>query len=178
MKRPEPGHHVPDETIAQPIAELQALPQLSPPPALWSAVCDQMDRQALARRSRHRGWMVSGLAAALALAVGIGVFNSPSMPPSALETASSTPASTELIQVRQLSALLEASLRQQQVGAVSTGALESLVYLENELGWLDIRLASRPGDLELWQRRIELLDEMNRLYGRNHWQTQMKLTSL
>ncbi len=178
MKRSEADHQLPDESAAQPIAELHDLPQLSPPPALWAAVRDQMDQQALARRSRRRGWMISGLAAALALAVGIGVFTTPSTQPPALDTASSTPASTELIQVRQLSALLEARLRQQQVGAVSTGALESLVYLENELGWLDIRLASQPGDLELWQRRIELLDEMNRLYSRNHWQTQMKLTSL
>lgn len=178
MKRSKADHQLADESAAQPIAELQALPQLSPPPALWAAVRDQMGQQARARRFRRKGWMISGLAAALALAVGIGVFNTPSTPPPAPETASSTPAGTELIQVRQLSALLEARLRQQQVGAVSTGALESLVYLENELGWLDIRLASQPGDLELWQRRVELLDEMNRLYSRNHWQTQMKLTSL
>jgi hypothetical protein len=137
-----------------------------------------MDQQALARRARHRGWLVSGLAAALALTVGIALLQAPSMPPTTIETAESTTAGAELIQIRQLSALLEASLRQQQVGAVSTGALESLVYLENELGWLDIRLASQPADLALWQRRIELLDEMNRLYSRNHWQTQMKLTSL
>jgi hypothetical protein len=84
----------------------------------------------------------------------------------------------ELVQIRRLSAALESSLRDKRQGAVSTLALEELVLMENELGWLDMRLGSQPGDLELWQRRVEILGDMNRLYSRNHWQNQIRLTSL
>ena len=73
--------------------------------------------------------------------------------------------------------MLEASLRRQNLGAVNTASVESLVWLENELGWLDTRLASNPNDLDLWQQRNQLLEEMNQLYGRNSWQAQMQQAS-
>ena len=161
-----------------PIAELSALPPASAPPQLWAAIRDELDTNAHSRARSRLTWIGSGLAAGLALVVGLTLFQpaSDSVPMPEIAQESSLPG--ELVQVRRLSAALETSLREKQQGAVSTLALEELVLMENELGWLDMRLASQPGDLELWQRRVEILGDMNRLYSRNHWQNRIRLTSL
>jgi hypothetical protein len=152
---------------------LNTLPPLDPPPALWRAIETEMDQ----RRTRrdHRRWTLisTSIAAVVVLAVVVGLIGQP-----AVQAPTPTESDPALIQARLVSAMLEAQLRQQHFGAVSTGAVEALVWLENELGWLDARLASDPNNLELWQRRTELLSEMNRLYGQNHWQSEMRLTSL
>jgi hypothetical protein len=83
-----------------------------------------------------------------------------------------------LVQARQRSALLEAQLRQNALRAVNVSAMDRLLYLESELGWLDTRLASQPNDLSLWQERIELLGEMNRQYDLSNWQSDVRLTRL
>ena len=159
--------------------KFEDLPPLEPPPALWSAIRSELDQRGRARRLRLGGWLAS---AAAAVAVLVVVVHLVQFPDPATDTDAMTPAvadanDSSLIQVRQLSALLEARLRQQHFSAVSSGSVESLVWLENELTWLDFRLASQPDDLELWQRRTELLAEMNRLYEYDNWQSQMRLTS-
>jgi hypothetical protein len=152
---------------------LNALPPLDPPPALWRAIETELDQQQTSRR--HRRWTLisTSIAAAIVLAVVVGLVRQPDIQPAAQAGSDST-----LVQARQVSALLEAQLRQQSLSAVSTSSVESLVWLEQELGWLDMRLATNPNDLELWQRRAELLGEMNQLYGQNSWQAQMLQTRL
>lgn len=160
------------------IAELRDLAPISAPPQLWAAIRDDMDQRATTRSRRSWTWMGSALAASLALVVGLTLFQPvvETMPGPGIPQESAP--SSELVQMRRLSAALEANLRDNQQGAVSTQALEDLVLMENELGWLDMRLAGQPGNLELWQRRVEILGDMNRLYSRNDWQNQMRLTSL
>jgi hypothetical protein len=162
--------NTPDHALSH---QLRELPPLDPPPALWRSIEGELDRQHSARRQRRWAIASSAVAAAIVLAVVVGLVQQPAIQPPAMPD--SDPA---LVQARQVSALLEAQLRQQHYGAVNTSTVESLVWLESELGWLDARLASDPNNLELWQRRTELLGEMNRLYGQSHWQSEMRLTSL
>lgn len=159
--------------------KFENLPPLDPPPALWSAIRSELDQRARARRLRRTGWLASAAAAVAVMAfmVHLMPFPNPVTEPAVTESVVAETGEPALIQIRQLSALLEARLRQQHFSAVSSGSLESLVWLENELTWLDIRLASQPDDLELWQRRTELLAEMNRLYQHDNWQSQMRLTT-
>lgn len=164
------------------INELSALPPASAPPQLWAAIRNELDTEAHSKTRTRLAWIGSGLAAALALVIGMTLFQPANQPASDSvampETARESSLADEMVQMRRLSAALEASLRDKQQGAVSTLALEELVLMENELGWLDMRLASQPGNLDLWQRRVEILGDMNRLYSRNHWQNQIRLTSL
>lgn len=159
--------------------KFEDLPPLEPPPALWSAIRSELDQRGRARRLRLGGWLASAAAAVAVLVVVVHLvqFPDPATDPDAMTPAVADAKDSSLIQARQLSALLEARLRQQHFSAVSSGSVESLVWLENELTWLDFRLASQPDDLELWQRRTELLAEMNRLYEYDNWQSQMRLTS-
>lgn len=159
--------------------DFKHLPPLDPPPALWSAIRSELDQRSRARRLRRTGWVASAAAAVAVLAIVINLVHLPdrATPPAATETTIADSGDPSLTQIRQLSAVLEARLRQQHFSAVNSASVESLVWLENELAWLDIRLASDPNDLELWQRRTELLAEMNHLYERSNWQAQMQLTS-
>ncbi|MFU8831388.1 MAG: hypothetical protein ACNA7J_04440 [Wenzhouxiangella sp.] len=156
---------------------LKNLPQLDPPAALWPAVRASLERRRLNRRFRRWTQVSMAVAAVAVLAVVVVLVQQPDR-----QSDSSTDAlvvnDSALIQARQLSAAMEAQLRQQYLGAVSSASVESLVWLENELGWLDTRLTSQPDDIELWHRRAWLLAEMNRLYQRDSWQAQLQLTSL
>jgi hypothetical protein len=157
---------------------LNELPSVSPPPALWSAVRTTLDQHGQARRQRRFTWLSAGVAAAAVLAVAISLMPDPVVSPMhepAVVRASMDPA---LVQARQRSALLEAQLRQNALRAVNVSAMDRLLYLESELGWLDTRLASQPNDLSLWQERIELLGEMNRQYDLSNWQSDVRLTRL
>ena len=168
---------------------LQELPSHSPPPALWSSIRAELDQRQQARRQRRSTWISSSVAAAAVLAVLLALVQQPDLAPTPelrpmvesgeTESGQTMPsADSKLIQARQLSALLESQLRQNTLGAVNAASMDSLLYLENELGWLDIRLASQPDDLDLWQKRIELLSEMNRQYGQNSWQNDVRFTSI
>jgi len=161
---------------------LSSLPPLDPPPALWASIRSELDQRQTARRHRRGTFSASAVAAVAVavLAVVINLVHQPNLSPGPDSTSILAMSADEsaLIQARQVSALLEASLRRQNLGAVNTVSVESLVWLENELGWLDTRLASNPNDLDLWQQRNQLLNEMNRLYGQSSWQAQMQHASL
>ena len=164
-----------DQALGQALNEL---PSATPPPALWSAVRTELDQRRHARRQRRFTWASASVAAAAVLAVAINLMPDPAVTPTfepGTATASLDPA---LVQARQLSALLEAQLRQNTLRAVNASSMDRLLYLENELGWLDTRLASQPNDLSLWQRRIDLLGEMNRQYSLGDWQNDVRLTRL
>ncbi len=153
---------------------LNNLPRLEPPAALWPAVRGELDQRRRDRQFRRWAQASMAVAAVAVLTVVVVLIQQPADHP--FDTlAADDPA---LIEARQFSAAMEAQLRQQHLGAVSSASVESLVWLENELGWLDTRLASQPNDIELWQRRAVLLAEMNRLYERDSWQAQLQLTSI
>jgi len=157
---------------------LNELPSMTPPPALWSAVRTELDQRKHARRQRRFTWISASMAAAAVLAVVINVLPDPAITPAFEPEQAMASVDRELVQARQLSALLESQLRQNTLGAINASSMDRLLYLENELGWLDTRLASQPNDLSLWQQRIELLGEMNRQYGLDDWQNDVRLTSL
>jgi len=156
---------------------LNDLPLETPPPALWSAVQTELDQRKYARRQRRFTWISASAVAALLL-VAINLMPDPTASPSFVPDTATASLAAELIQARQLSALLEAQLRQNTLRAINASSMDRLLYLENELGWLDTRLASQPNDLSLWQRRIDLLGEMNRQYGLGDWQHDVRLTRL
>jgi hypothetical protein len=151
---------------------LNNLPPLEPPPALWAAVrteLDQRRRQRVHQRRIRRLGAVGAIAALVLVAVLLQPFDE------AIDTGRDS--DQVLIETRQLSALLESQIRQHAAGTVSAESVERLVWLEDELAWLDTRLAANPDNSELWLRRARLLVEMNRIYSRNDWQSQMRLTS-
>jgi len=166
-----------DQALGQALNEL---PPVTPPPALWSAIRIDLDQRSHARRQRRLTWISASVAAAAVLALVINILPGPAVTPTLeLEPDAATASlAPELIQARQLSALLEAQLRQNTLRAVNAASMDRLLYLENELGWLDTRLASQPNDLSLWQKRIDLLGEMNRQYGLGDWQNDVRLTRL
>lgn len=148
------------------------LPPLEPPPALWAAVRTELDQRQGQRVQRRRIRRLGAVAAIAALVVVVVLLRP------ITETADIGESSDQaLIETRQLSALLEAQIRQHAAGTVSAESVEQLVWLENEMAWLDTRLAANPDNSELWLQRARLLVEMNRIYSRNDWQSQMRLTS-
>ena len=151
---------------------LKSLPRRDPPAALWSSIRDELDQRRSARRLR-RGALASLAMAACAVVVVITLaLQVPSEPPGLVHSGDNA-----LVQARQVSALLESQLRLRHLAAVDTDSIESLVWLENELHWVDLQLSSKPDDIELWQRRAELLAEMNQVYGATSLQAQIQLTS-
>ena len=68
-------------------------------------------------------------------------------------------------------------LAQQRDGLLDATSVESLAWMEQELGWLDMQLADSPSDTRLWQQRANLLAEMASQYQRNNWQTELQLAS-
>jgi hypothetical protein len=151
---------------------LKSLPQLDPPAALWSSIRDELDQRRSARRLR-RGALASLAMAACAVVVVVTI--ALQVPNGSHDPAG--PQDNALVQARQVSAVLESQLRLHHLAAVDTASVESLVWLENELHWLDLQLSAKPDDIELWQRRAELLSEMSQLYGASSWQAQIQLTS-
>jgi len=151
---------------------LRTLPPLEPPPALWAAVRTELDHR-LRQRRQHRRLQRLGAFGAIAAMVLVAVLLRP-----VEELVDGFQQNEQtLIETRQLSALLEAQIRRHAAGTVSAESVERLVWLENELGWLDTRLAANPDNSELWLQRTRLLVEMNQIYSNDNWQSQMRLTS-
>lgn len=149
---------------------LRDLPAPRPPDDLWPSIEAEM---AAAAKRRPRRYLPLAVAASLALAAGSGVlFNLADDP--------ATPAmnaSAELQQARAASARLEQELRRQRNGLLDASSTESLTWMEQELGWLDIQLADSPSDTHLWEQRANLLAEMAGQYQRNNWQSELRFAS-
>lgn len=149
---------------------LRNLPVYSPPEDLWPSIAAALDD---VPRTRARRFLPAALAACLVLAVaGLQVIEIGDDQPM-----SSTNADSELQLARAASARLEQLLRRQRDGVLDATAVESLAWMEQELGWLDLQLADSPSETRLWQQRAELLAEMAGQYERNNWQTRIRLAS-
>ncbi|RFF29844.1 hypothetical protein [Wenzhouxiangella sediminis] len=145
-----------------------------PPDDLWPAIAGELDRHRKHRLVRR----VSALAAMVTVVVLASVFVQMPEPTSEPGTPSTGSEMMSLADLRAASARLENRLadhRQRPVGGLE---LESLLWLETELAWLDQQLAEAPADPDLWRQRIELLAELNRRYADGDWRREMLLASV
>ncbi|NBB93773.1 MAG: hypothetical protein GVY32_11470 [Gammaproteobacteria bacterium] len=157
------------------------LERSGPPDGLWPAIAGELDR----RRKHRLVRRVSALAAMVTVVVLASLFVEMPAPPAgpgaetaATSTDSSATSMVTLADLRATSARLETRLadhRQRPIGGLE---LESLLWLETELAWLDEQLADSPADRELWRQRIELLAELNRRYADGDWRRDMLLASV
>jgi hypothetical protein len=144
-----------------------------PPEGLWPAIAEELDR-----RRRHRFVRrLSALAAMVTVVVLAAVMVEAPLPPGDPDPAAAS-GGVSLADLRAASAQLEASLADQRQRPVDGVELESLMWLETELAWLDEQLADAPADRELWRQRIELLTELNRRYADGDWRRDVLLASL
>ena len=181
---------------------LGKLPPREPPADLWNVIEARLDVQAQqadaesqasvqghANSSRPR-WLPMALAAAVSVfAIGLVVIlaNAPDVQPSSQSMLADSSTSTEAAALSEAdhstvelelaqtaSAVLETRLRQVSNGVVAADQLDMLLLLESELGWVDELLIDRPEDIELWQQRVSLLDEMQQRYASNTLESQMQ----
>lgn len=148
--------------------------QVGPPEDLWSAIAGGLDR-------RHRRRLVrrfSALAAMTTVVVLATMMVEMPVPPSAPGGEMGHTTEVTLADLRAISARLESRLAEQRQSVVDGMELESLLWLEAELAWLDEQLADSPADRELWRQRIELLAELNRRYADGDWRRDMLLASV
>jgi len=166
---------------------LSALPELQPPADNWNAIAAQLQQE----RSRRTRW-ISGLAvaASVTLAVGMVVLlpQSGNEPLTSGETVSAdTSASREqglipnqhtvdpvesnaadnLVALQELSQRLEQNLSylRSGVGAMPAEMVVYQVELEDLVAQVDAAISQRPDSGELWQQRVNLLLDLNQIYG-------------
>lgn len=158
---------------------LRYLPQRPAPDDLWRAIearLETSDSQQPGRKRRLTPGTGVAIAAALAAAIAlVVVLDSP--PDHEPATSGASPVTLELVDSRRLSAELEARLAQNRGGVLKPGDVAELVWIESELRLTDELLADRPDSAELWTRRAQLLDEMNRRYRARDWQVRLQRTS-
>ena len=145
-----------------------------PPDDLWPAIAGDLDR-------RRRGRLVqrlSGLAAVITVVVLAAVMVEMPSPPADGGHAGPDISGATLSDLRAASARLESRLSDRRLSVVDGVELESLLWLEAELAWLDEQLADAPADAGLWRQRVELLQELNRRYGGNDWRREVMLASV
>lgn len=152
---------------------LKNLPTSGPPDDLWPSIAAALDQAPKRPARSYRRYLPIAAAASLVVAVvAATLFESPE--PVATPATRATP---ELQQARAASARLEQVLRRQRDGLLDANSVESLAWMEQELGWLEIQLADSPSDTRLWQQRANLLAEMASQYQSNNWQTELQLAS-
>lgn len=148
--------------------------QAGPPEQLWLAIAGELDRQ-----ERHRYVRRAFAAAAMVTVVVLAsVMIDVPAPPSGANNPVAAPAELTLNELRAISARLETRLGDQRQSVVDGVDLESLLWLESELAWLDEQLADAPADTDLWRQRILLLQELNRRYAEGDWQRELLLASV
>jgi len=154
--------------------DLTRLERSGPPDDLWPAIADELDRRGKRRLVRR----LSALAAAISVIVLASVFVGLPAPPAGVQQAATGSSEVTLAQLQATSAWLEARLSDQRRSVVDGTELESLLWLEAELAWLDEQLAHAPTDPELWRQRIELLAELNQRYADGGWRHDMLLARI
>lgn len=145
-----------------------------PPEDLWPAIAGELDR----RKGQRIVQRFSALAAVIAVVVLAAVMVELPAPPAAGDDPAAQPAGVTLAELRSTSADLESRLADQRQSVVEGIELESLLWLETELAWLDEQLADSPDDRELWQQRIVLLQELNRRYAEGDWRHDLLLAGV
>jgi hypothetical protein len=167
---------------------LSALPGLQPPTEGWNAIATALQQQ----RSRRSHW-ISGLAVAasvtlaLGLVVGLPPPSEPVLPAGSVaqqeqprtdtqsqleqealpEVAAAAPTPENLLTLQKLSQRLEQNLAYLRSGVGSMPA-EMVVYqveLEDLVAQVDAAISQQPDSSQLWQQRVNLLLDLNQIYG-------------
>lgn len=146
------------DALYQRVAQLKALPALSPARDRWPAV---RERVVAARVRRQRRWVATGMAAAALIAGVIVMHPFGGAPPAFV---------AQLEDVKQESASLEAELGRYDVDSrvVSGRAAALTAELEDRIASVDGELArlnaapSQPGPelMRLWQDRVDLMRQL------------------
>jgi len=146
---------------------LAGLPELQPPQDGWPAISAQLQQQ----QRRRQQWL-SGLAiaATVTLVAGIvsilpqqGALKTP------VEQTADSPVreSDNLLELQKLSQRLEQNLRYLRTGVGAMPA-EMVVYqveLEDLVAQVDDAISQQPQSSDLWQQRVNLLLDLNQIYG-------------
>jgi len=178
---------------------LQGLPQVSPPRDGWPAIEASLRRDR--RRRTVRRYVASALAAAavVALAVTVVVQQPPSgLPTGAPEALSQrdqplaeagdataaalhvTASTATLDSLMTVSQRLESRLRRYRsgLGALPASDLVYQVELEDLVAQVDEELSAQPDSLPLWNQRVTLLRDLERLYQNSLRREHRQLASL
>ena len=158
---------------------LQSLPLVSPPADGWPAVEAALRRDARGRSLRRYAGMALAAAATVTLAVGLFLRDPVATPGGDSAPAMAMPDSTAtgstdatgagaptLDALIALSQRLETRLRllRAEGGSLPAGAVVYQVELEDLVVQVDEELSQRPESLALWNQRVGLLMDLERLY--------------
>lgn len=156
--------------------DFSRMPDAAPPDDLWPAIAGALDRSKRRRLTQR----LSALAAMVTVVVLATVLVETPTPPQGEPTVAEAggPAEVTLADLRAASAWLENRLSVQRQRPVGGLEVESLMWLEAELAWLDEQLADAPQDRDLWQQRVALLTELNQRYAGGDWRREMLLASV
>jgi len=161
--------------------DLAALPELRPPTDGWIAISAELKRQ-----GRRRQQWLSGLALAATITLVVGVVSMMPrvdiVPPSSDSSESAaeitadsqsgalakdTLGSENLASLQRLSRRLEQNLSYLSTGMGAVPA-EMVVYqveLEDLVAQVDAAISLQPESSELWRQRVNLLMDLNKIYG-------------
>jgi hypothetical protein len=183
----------PSELEADPMTQsrdpfgLSSLPGLQPPTDGWNAIATALQQQ----RSRRSRW-ISGLAVAASVTLALGLVvglppSEPVLPAGSVaqleqprtdtqsqpeqealpEAAAAAPTPENLLTLQKLSQRLEQNLAYLRSGVGSMPA-EMVVYqveLEDLVAQVDAAISQQPDSSQLWQQRVNLLLDLNQIYG-------------
>ena len=157
---------------------LRGLALISPPADDWPAIEGALRQQNKRRRLVRLAGSTLAAAAALVLAVGVFVYQPDSTPGHSATTEQRQTVQVEssssnkpfhgktLDSMIALSQQLETNLRRfrSQVGVMPTSTVIYQVELEDLVAQVDEELSMRPGAVDLWSQRVNLLLDLSQLY--------------
>jgi hypothetical protein len=173
---------------------LSALPELQPPADNWNAIAAQL-QQEHCRRTRWISGLAVAASVTLAVGIVVLLPHSANEPlPTAETVAANTSGSREhgslpqngslpqqdspesvggshaadnLVALQKLSQRLEQNLAylRSGVGAMPAEMVVYQVELEDLVAQVDAAISQRPDSGELWQQRVNLLLDLNQIYG-------------
>jgi hypothetical protein len=169
---------------------LQSLPLVSPPRDGWPAI-EAALRGDARRRSVWR-YAAGALAAVATVTLAIGFYLLQPVPdsppavrvaadlPEAAELQTATAAGATLDSLIALSQQLEGRLRgiRTEAGNLPASAVVYQVELEDLVVQVDEELSRRPDSLALWNQRVSLLMDLERLYASNLRREYHRIASL
>lgn len=170
----------PDQTGRDPFG-LASLPEVNPPEDSWGLIAARLKQE---RQRKHRWAAGLAVAASIMLASGIVLFlpgpgagpDSLGMPQVQQPLAEAGPAAQEtpleqapdnLQSLKNLSQRLEENLRYMRasVGVMPAEMVVYQVELEDLVAQVDGAISLQPDSSELWRQRVNLLMDLNQVYG-------------
>ena len=157
---------------------LRGLPEISPSVDDWPVIEAALRQQNSRRRIVRLAGSTLAAAAVLILAIGVFVYRPAAIPSNSAATEqlqvvqAEGSSSTKASQTRTVSSLialsqqLEINLRRfrSQIGVMPTSTVVYQVELEDLVVQVDDELSMRPGSLDLWSQRVNLLLDLSQLY--------------